>query len=268
MSFFVIYCFNRADIPWIVVTNLSTSCLIVNKSSTSWKQSDGYSSSSKSIKKFDSNSIDIVTDFLSQVKKGTIKKIIISSVVPKLTELCIQRVSQTYSQCIITISYKNVQIPLKVYQPETIGADRLCNITASVNLYPYPAIIIDFGTATTYDVINKKGEFIGGVIAPGIETSAEYLFKKGALLTKTDLKFPSNIIGLDTKENIQSGIMYGAIDQVEGMICRINNETKIKNNIILTGGLSSVLSKHISLKHILDIDLTLKGMLYIDEVNE
>ena len=118
-----------------------------------------------------------------------------------------------------------------------------------------------------FHFINDNGEFIGGAIASGIETSAAYLIQKAALLSKTDLKFPENVIGVDTKENIQSGIMYGALDQVEGMIKRISNESDEEYNIILTGGLSTVLSPYLSLEHTLDLDLTLKGMIYIDEDN-
>ena len=114
---------------------------------------------------------------------------------------------------------------------------------------------------------NENGDFIGGAIAPGIKTSAEYLISKAALLNDIDLKFPKNIIGKDTKENIQSGIMYGAIDQVEGMIKRINNETKINNHIILTGGFSKLLSPKLKINHTLDMDLTLKGMIFIYESN-
>ena len=124
-------------------------------------------------------------------------------------------------------------------------------------------IIIDFGTAITYDVINNNHEFIGGVIAPGIETSSEYLISKAALLSSTDLKFPQKAIGITTTENIQSGIMFGAIDQVNGMIKRIEKETRLKYDIILTGGISKILSLHFTQKHILDADLTLKGMFFI-----
>ena len=98
------------------------------------------------------------------------------------------------------INYQDVKIPLKVNEPETVGADRLCNISAAIKLYKYPAVVVDFGTATTYDVINDKGEFIGGVIAPGIETSAEYLFQKGALLKKIDLQFDINVTKDGDKE--------------------------------------------------------------------
>ena len=205
--------------------------------------------------------------YLNDFDHTIINKIIISSVVPKLTEKYVNLLSSNYINRITIIDNKNSQLLLKIKDPESVGADRLCNIKAALKLYKYPAIIVDFGTATTYDVINNNREFIGGSIASGVETSASYLIQKAALLSKTDLKFPQNVIGIDTKENIQSGIMYGALDQVEGMIKRISNESNEEYNIILTGGFSTVLSSYLSLEHTLDPDLTLKGMIYIDEDN-
>ena len=205
--------------------------------------------------------------YLNNFNHTNINKIIISSVVPKLTEKYVNLLSSNYINRITIIDNKNSQLLLKIKEPESVGSDRLCNIKATLELYQYPAIIVDFGTATTYDVINDNGEFIGGAIASGVETSAAYLIQKAALLSKTDLKFPQNVIGIDTKENIQSGIMYGALDQVEGMIKRISNESDKEYNIILTGGFSVILSPYLSLEHTLDPDLTLQGMICIDKDN-
>ena len=199
------------------------------------------------------------------IKKFNISIAILSSVVPELTPKYQKEILNFFNIETFIINYKNCQINLKVPHPETVGTDRICNIAGALKLYHPPAIIIDFGTATTYDVIDKAGSFIGGVIAPGIKTSAEYLIKKAALLDKTDLLFPKNVIGKNTRENIQSGIMHGAIDQVEGMISRINKETQTSNNIILTGGFSKLISPMLSVKHSLEIDLTLRGMILINE---
>ena len=192
---------------------------------------------------------------------------IISSVVPKITLKLKKEILKILKINTFIINCKNCNINLNVPHPETVGVDRICNVAATLKLYNSPAIIIDFGTATTYDVIDEDGRFIGGIIAPGIKTSAEHLIKKAALLNDTDLLFPKNIIGTNTTENIQSGIMYGAVDQVKGMVSRINNELKIKNNIVLTGGFSKILSSKLSFNHIVDINLTLKGMMFINESN-
>ena len=219
------------------------------------------------IQKFNINSIDQLQKNLENINPNKIEKIIVSSVVPKLTKNFNHYFKKTYQCKVNFIHYTNIQLSLKVKKPETVGNDRLCNIFATIKLYKTPAIIVDFGTATTYDVINVNNEFIGGAIGSGIETSANYLINKAALLFTTDLKFPKHVIGTDTKENIQSGIMYGALDQVKGMILRIKKEHNANYKIILTGGFSKLLSPFLSIKHKLDVDLTLKGMVLIDESN-
>ena len=218
------------------------------------------------IKKTEFESINSFKSFLNNFKTN-IDKIIISSVVPQLTNHYIHLLSNQYSDIVFLINHENSKLKLKVKEPSSVGTDRLCNIKAAIKLYSTPAIVIDFGTATTYDVINKNYEFIGGAIAAGVETSAAYLIEKAALLSKTDLEFPDLAIGVDTKENIQSGIMYGAVDQLNGMINRIKKETNQDYSIILTGGLATVISPYLSIKHTLDSDLTLKGMILIDESN-
>ena len=213
------------------------------------------------------NSIEKFGDFLDNIKQYNIKCAIISSVAPKLTKDYSNLLKVRYNLSIINIDYKLSQLDLQVPHPETIGADRLCNMAATQNEYSTPAIIIDFGTATTYDVINNKNQFIGGAIAAGVETSANYLLSKAALLSDTDLLFPDNAIGIDTTTNIQSGIMFGAVDQVEGMIKRISLETNTEYFIILTGGFANLISPQLSFSHSVDQNLTLKGMIYIHESN-
>ncbi len=233
----------------IDIGNTSVSCAIFENKSI--------------MKRFNIKSLKELDD---KINCFNINKIIITSVVPNLTvqylDYCKKNNYKNY-----LVDYRSSQLSLKVSEPETVGNDRICNIFASIKLYNTPTIIIDFGTATTYDVINKNNEFIGGAIAAGIETSADYLINNAALLSKTDLKFPKHVIGIDTKENIQSGIMYGAVDQVEGMIKRITNENKSNYKIILTGGFSKLLSPYLSIEHIVDMDLTLKGLYYIYESN-
>ena len=204
---------------------------------------------------------------LNYIKKFKPTVSIISSVVPNLTDKYVKNIYNIFGLDSLIINNENCQIDLKVPAPNTVGADRICNVVATIKIYNKPAIVIDFGTATTYDVINKNGQFIGGIIAPGIKTSSQYLIEKAALLDYVDFEFPEKVIGKNTEDNIKSGIMFGAIDQIEGMIKRINNETRQNNNIILTGGFSKLISPKISLEHTCDIDLTLKGMILIHESN-
>ena len=217
-------------------------------------------------KKYFNSSVHFI-EFLNDIQISRINISIISSVVPKLTDEYSQILINQYNISVIVVNYKMSGLDLCVPNPETIGVDRLCNMHAVKENYATPSIIIDFGTATTYDVINKQQEFIGGAIAAGIETSAKYLIKKSALLSDTDLLFPNSTIAKDTKTNIQSGIMFGAVDQVEGMVKRISKESSVNYTIILTGGFASLISPQLSFIHTVDQDLTLKGMIYIHESN-
>ena len=191
---------------------------------------------------------------LKKINFSDFKNIAISSVVPKITHSF-----KKYNPFIVT--YLNSNLNLHVDDPQQVGNDRLCNIKATIKEYKLPSIIIDFGSATTYDIINKNGHFIGGAIAPGIDVSAKYLFEKAALLQKIDFKFPKYAIGKNTMTNLQSGIMLGGIDSINGMISRIKSELNEPiETVVLTGGFSEILSSKIECPHILDKNLTIKGI--------
>ena len=198
------------------------------------------------------------------IGKYDIQNIAIASVVPKISE--------SYSKycrdllCIdpFEVNYKNSGIELNIEKPYQLGNDRICNIVAAIQKKMFPSIIVDFGTATTYDVINNSGIFIGGVIAPGIDTSAQNLINRTAQLTNTKLKFPNSVIGTDTKTNIQSGVMFGGLESVHGIIRRILKELNNKKmDVILTGGFGKIISEMLDIEHTYDPFLTLKGIEYI-----
>jgi len=216
-----------------------------------------------SVYRINSNKNDLHS--ISFLSNYNIKKIIISSVVPSLTneiqKFCIKKINLNP----FIIKYNNVSnLKMEIDNPSQLGTDRICNIIAAKSLYKLPAIIIDMGTATKYDIINPNGVFIGGVISPGIELSAKNLFEKAALLNKTSFKFPNNVIGKNTKSNIQSGIMYGSIDSINGMVNRIIKETKWKDlSIIMTGGFSEVIKSKVSKSFIFNPNLTLEGLNFI-----
>ena len=151
-----------------------------------------------------------------------------------------------------------------------VGPDRICNVKSAIEKTKRSCIVIDFGTATTYDVINDKQEFIGGAIAPGIQVSGAYLIKKAALLKDTLLKFPKNYIGKNTATNIQSGIMYSAVHAIEGMVLHIKKELGNKTDIILTGGFSKLISPKLSFEHKVEKNLTIEGikLIYEENLNE
>jgi type III pantothenate kinase len=129
-----------------------------------------------------------------------------------------------------------------------VGADRICNAVAGFASFGGPLIIIDFGTATTYDAVSSIGDYLGGVIAPGMETSAVDLHRRAAKLPKVELHFPKTIIGKDTVSSMQAGILYGAIDALEGMVERIQGEMrKLEGKeavVIATGGFSRLMANN------------------------
>jgi len=208
----------------------------------------------------------IITDLLNY----TIDHIAIASVVPKMTKIYLKLFKKKFNIEPFIVSYKNANIDLIVDSKKEVGADRICNIKSAIKKTKKNCIVIDFGTATTYDVINNKQKFIGGAIAPGIQVSGLYLIEKAALLKKTLLKFPKKYIGKNTESNIQSGIMHSAIHGIEGMVLNIKRELGHETDIILTGGFSKLISPKLSFKHKLESNLTIDGirLIYEENLNE
>ena len=190
----------------------------------------------------------------------------ISSVVPRLTSVYVESIRNIFHIDTFLINYENSGIKLNVDIPEEVGTDRICNTSAAKELTGCPAIIGDIGSATNYDVVDKKGVFIGGAIAPGMKTAAQNLFEKAALLKETAFTLPTSAIGKDTTSNLQSGIMLGSIDVIDGMFNRIQSETGWKNSHnIITGGFGELISPHLNIEHTLIPNLTLDGIRFIYE---
>ena len=198
-----------------------------------------------------------------------LSNIAISSVVPDLTNYYNEYFNKIFNIKPFIVTHKNCNINLDVDSPSEVGPDRICNAFGVKKKYESPALIIDFGSATTYDIINDKGSFIGGAISPGIDVSANYLIKKAALLNEAVFKFPKNVIGKNTNTNLQSGIMDGGLDSVQGMIKRIMDEMNNQElKIVLTGGFSQLISKRLDIQHQLDETITLYGLKQIFDSNQ
>ncbi|MDD4179225.1 MAG: type III pantothenate kinase [Candidatus Margulisbacteria bacterium] len=196
------------------------------------------------------------------IRKGVsgysdIRDIIISSVVPK-ADIVLRKMFPAAK----FVNYKNIGIKVKVKNPAEVGADRLVNALAAYKLYGGPAIIIDFGTATTFDVINAKGEYLGGAIAPGLELSRDILKERTAKLPKIEIKAPKNIIGKNTVEAMQSGLVFGYVAMVEGMVKRLRNANRVTRNasVVATGGLARLICQQTGIIDTIDDTLTLKGL--------
>lgn len=178
----------------------------------------------------------------------SIKGVGISSVVPNLTDV-FSVMGRKYFAADPLIISSSLDLGFKIHydDPNSVGADRLCNAVSGFAAFGGPLIIIDFGTATTYDVLTKSGDYLGGVIAPGIETSAVDLHRRAAKLPKIELHFPKGIIGRDTVSSMQAGILYGAVDSMEGLVGRIQTEVEIhegkKATVIATGGFSELMAR-------------------------
>ena len=167
---------------------------------------------------------------------------VISSVVPSLAKKYWSLVEHHLRIKPLIISGA-LDIGLRIHyrNPRALGADRICSVVAAYHRYGGPLIVVDAGTATTYNVITKDGTFLGGVIAPGIHTASLGLHQRAAQLPSVELHFPKSIIGRTTIENIQSGILYGAVDAMEGMIKRIKVITGKQTKVVLTGGFSHLI---------------------------
>jgi len=188
----------------------------------------------------------------------------ISSVVPNLTDVFVWMSEKHFKvKPIVVSSELDLGIKILYDDPSAVGADRLCNAVAGFTKYGGPVIIIDFGTATTYDVVSEKGEYLGGVIAPGIETSAAELHRRAAKLPKIELHFPKSVIGKNTVSSMQSGIMYGAVDAMEGMIKRIKNIIGQNAKVIATGGLAKTIIEHTNMIDFYEPSLVLDGICII-----
>jgi type III pantothenate kinase len=212
-----------------------------------------------------SSNLDFCNKFKT-LKEYDITRAAISSVVPKLTPIYVASIRNIFHIDAFIINHENSDIELNVEVPEEVGADRICNTAAAIDLAVCPAIIGDIGSATNYDVVNENGSFIGGAIAPGIEVAAQNLIQRAALLKKTAFIVPKTAVGKSTDSNLQSGIMLGAIDVIDGMFQRILTEMGWENNnVIVTGGFGELISSHLITKHMLIPTLTLDGIRIIYE---
>ena len=197
----------------------------------------------------------------SALKEIDITESAISSVVPDLTQVYIESIQNLFQIDVHIITYQNSGVELLVDTPKDVGVDRICNVAAAKILVGTPAIVGDIGSATNYDVVDEKGAFIGGAIAPGIEVAAHNLIQKAALLKETAFAVPELVVGKNTESNLQSGIMLGAIDVVDGMFTRIMGEMNWDDcNKIVTGGFGGLISPHLKTKHNYLPNLTLDGV--------
>jgi len=158
-------------------------------------------------------------------------------------------------------------IAIHVDNPLEVGADRIVNCAAAHHAYGGPTVIVDFGTATTFDVVTENAEFVGGVIAPGLNISAEALFARAARLPRVDVRRPDHVIGTNTVVNMQSGIYFGYLGLVDGILSRIKREVPNLKKVVATGGLATLFAEESEHIDEVDSELTLKGLKIIYDRN-
>jgi len=203
-----------------------------------------------------------------QLDMKKIKAVVISSVVPTLM-MELNRMSERYFGCkpLVVGPGTRSGLAIRYDNPREVGADRVVNAVAAYEKYGGPLIILDFGTATTFCVVNEMGEYLGGAIAPGIWISTEALVSRAAKLPRVELIKPKTMIGKNTVTSMQIGIMYGFVGQVEGIIHRMKAEVGGNPKVIATGGLASIIASETDTIDVVDEFLTLDGLRIIYEIN-
>jgi len=193
-----------------------------------------------------------------------LKGAIISSVVPEVTHSIEKAIIETlYLLPVIVKREIPAPFPIKLDYPATLGSDRIADATAVLHEYPPPPLIFDLGTAPPCSVLNKQGEFIGGLISPGIKTGSDALLSKASLLGSYELSNPEQLIGANTEDAINSGIVYGHASMVDGLVRRIEKQFEEKHCVVLTGGLSGLIAQYCECDIIVDRVLILKGLNYL-----
>jgi type III pantothenate kinase len=173
-----------------------------------------------------------------------LQEVAISSVAPEVTASFRRMVKDHLPSVEPFIFEPGDYKAIKIYydNPRAVGSDRICNAVAGFHRFGGPLIVVDFGTATTFDVVDHNGDYLGGAIAPGLETGSAELHRRAAKLIKVDLKYPASSIGRSTETSMQAGIMFGALDMVDGMVRRIWSEISVQCLVVATGGLAPLIA--------------------------
>jgi pantothenate kinase, type III len=198
----------------------------------------------------------------AEIDTSDVKGSAICSVVPPVTQPLAKACEDCFGDAPAIIDARaKLPIRLLVDEPFTVGADRIANTLAASRLWHRDAIVVDLGTATTYDCITADGAFIGGIIQPGVGTSADTLFRRTSQLSATELVAPKKVIGTRTDECIRSGVLYGAADSIDGLVGRIKDEWEVNDPLVIgTGGLAETLRPFCKSLDEVDPFLTLKGV--------
>jgi type III pantothenate kinase len=191
---------------------------------------------------------------------------VLCSVVPALTLPWAAALAARCGEAPVEVSPATAKgLKVRYRDPSAVGADRIANAVAARTLYGVPAIVVDLGTATTFDCISRQGAYLGGAIAPGVATSADELFRRAARLPRVELRRPARALGRTTEESLQAGVLWGAAGQVDALVRRLALEMQGTPVVIATGGLAATVAPECETINRVDETLTLKGMRLIWE---
>lgn len=207
-----------------------------------------------------------------QVAIDRIDGVILSSVVPALTRTVAEMVEQGLGRAALHVDAGNAGLPVRYDNPEDVGADRLVNGVAARALYgapTRPVIVVDFGTATTFDALSPRHGYLGGVICPGVDISADALFQRAARLPRVEVSRPPALIGRTTVASMQAGLFFGHVAMVEGIVGRLRDELRDEGEAVCvaTGGLAGAIAAETAVIDKVDLDLTLTGLQLVWERN-
>lgn len=210
----------------------------------------------------------LARQFVADSIQSSLDGVIVASVVPPLNTAMTVMIQKYFGVDPLFVEPGvKTGIAIHVDNPLEVGADRIVNCAAAHHVWGGPTVIVDFGTATTFDVVTANAEYVGGVIAPGLNISAEALFARAARLPRVDIRQPEHVVGTNTVVNMQSGIYYGYLGLVDGILSRIRREVNGIQRVVATGGLATLFegeSEHIDE---VDPELTMKGLKLIYDRN-
>ena len=208
----------------------------------------------------------------ARLEPSRVSGVVVGSVVPPLTGTTCKMVRDSFGRDPLVVDpSRNTGMPILYESPAEVGADRIVNAIAAFERFGrqgQPLIVCDFGTATTFDAVSRKGEYLGGAICPGVTISADALFQRAARLPRIEVRKPTSVVGRTTVAAMESGLFYGHVGMVEGIVRRMSEELGGGALCVATGGLAAIVAPEVPLIQHVDVDLTLHGLRIVWERNQ